>query len=79
MIRVLGAEETAEHEAALQLRDHLVRAWPDTVGDPDTDVRIVAGAKCHGQDVQDIDVLLLADFGPGVAFRPLLPFTTPSG
>lgn len=74
-----GAEDTAEHAAAITLRDLIAAAWPLVAEQPTHDVRIVAGAKCHGQTVRDIDLLLLASFGPGVEFQPFFPFTTRSG
>lgn len=79
MILVIGPEDTAEYAAALALRDSIVKVWPSVVDDPHHDVRIVAGAKCHGQRVRDIDILLLASFEPGLTFSPFLSFSPSSG
>lgn len=79
MILVLGPEGTREHDAALALKELIVRSWPAMRDDPTHDVRIVAGAKCHGQRVRDVDILVLASFGPGLEFTPFLPFTLGGG
>lgn len=76
VIRILGHEETREHGAALALRDLLLRQWPQVADAPGHDVRIVAGAKCHGQRRRDIDVLLLATFNPRLAFAPYMKTRT---
>jgi hypothetical protein len=79
MIQVFGAEDTREQEAALALRNLMVKAWPSVADSPIHDVRIVAGAKCHGQQKRDIDVLLLASFDTGLEYRPFLSFQGADG
>lgn len=79
MIQVFGAEGTREHEAALAIRDLMVKAWPSVAHSPTHDVRLVAGAKCHGQQKRDIDVLLLASFDAGLEYRPFLSFQGADG
>lgn len=79
MIQVIGADETHEYEAALTLRDLIVQRWPGVADDPAHDIRIVAGAKCHGQSPRDIDIILLASLGPGLRYDTFLPFTARSG
>ncbi len=74
MIHIVGEQNTPEYAAALALREMIVRAWPGTVDNQAHDVKIVVGAKCHGQDVRDIDILLLASFGPGLEYTPFLSF-----
>jgi hypothetical protein len=74
MIQVHGDTTTAEHSAALQLRDLMVQAWPQVQTSDEHQVHLIAGAKCHGQKRRDIDVLLLASFGPGIAYSPFLEF-----
>ncbi len=79
MIQVFGAEGTREYEAALAIRDLMVKAWPSVAHSPTHDVRLVAGAKCHGQQKRDIDVLLLASFDAGLEYRPFLSFQGADG
>jgi hypothetical protein len=74
MIRVYGAKDTDEYDAALALSKLIVEAWPSVKDSSLHDVRIIAGAKCHGQRTRDIDILLLASFGPGLGYTPFLPF-----
>ena len=74
MIHIVGEQNTPEYTAALALREMIARAWPDAVDNQAHDVKIVVGAKCHGQDVRDIDILLLANFGPGLEYTPFLSF-----
>ncbi len=79
MIQVVGAEDTREYEAALALRRLILQEWPGIIDDPTHQVHIIANAKCHGQQPRDIDVLLLAKFGPGFRYRPFLSFTAADG
>jgi hypothetical protein len=79
MIRLFGEEGTPEHAAALALRDLLARCWPEAVTAAEHDVRIITGAKCHGQPVRDLDIVLLATFGEGLTFRPYLPIRRSDG
>lgn len=79
MIRLIGAEETREHEAALALQELIVNRWPTMQDSSEHEICIVAGAKCHGQRRRDIDILLLATFAPGVAFSPYLPIRVAGG
>jgi len=78
MIQVVGASDTREYEASLALKDLLIEAWGGN-DDPAHQVWIIANAKCHGQQTRDVDILLLAKFGPGVRYAPFLPFTTFDG
>lgn len=75
MINVVGDPTTSEYEAAIELRRLLLKAWPDVDLSIKHRVWIIAGAKCHGQPKRDIDVLLLASFGDGLAYIPFLPFS----
>src|SRR5438034_11307688 len=79
MIYVVGAGDTREYEAALTLRDLLMQAWGGVIDDPAHQVWIIANAKCHGQQTRDVDILLLAKFGPGLRYAPFLTFTTIDG
>lgn len=79
MIQVFGDEHTREYEAACSLRDAIVKAWPTVAHDPIHDVRIIAGAKCHGQKRRDVDILLLASFGTGCTYSPFLAFQKNDG
>jgi hypothetical protein len=74
VIQVIGDPDTREYDAALVLRDHIARLWPAAVNNPVHDVRIIAGAKCHGQYPRDIDLFLLANLGPGLTYDTFLPF-----
>jgi len=73
LITVLGTEGTSEYEAGCVLRDRLLRFVPDVVDNDAHQVQIIAGAQCHGQRVRDIDLVVIASFGNGVAFEPAFP------
>lgn len=75
MIHVVGPESTAEYGAAVDLRKLMVQRWPAIEEDPAHQVWLIAGAKCHGQPLRDIDILLLATFGPGLKYDTFYPFT----
>src|SRR5258706_2729817 len=58
MITVHGTHNTREYDAATQLRNLIVAAWPQVSEDNRHDITIVAGVKCYGQDVVDIDLVV---------------------
>src|SRR5688500_15889387 len=60
MIRLYGPERTPEHEVAETIAERIRSAWPNAEGDPNCDVRLIAGAKCYGERHQDVDVLMFA-------------------
>ena len=64
MIEVLGEAGTAEHDAALLIRDALVRTWPGIDQTPESDdhVKIAASLKLSGQRISDIDVVVIGLF-----------------
>src|SRR5205823_1481841 len=74
MIYVVGAQDTREYGAALELRDMIVRVSPSVVDSPMDTVGIVSGATCHGQSTRDIDILLFANFNSTFEFEPSLTF-----
>lgn len=61
MIEVTGEAGTAEHDAALLIRDALVRTWPGIEDTPaaDDQVKIAASVKLSGQKISDIDVVVV--------------------
>lgn len=61
MIKIISAKETSEYLAALQLRNLIADAWPMVADVDNTEdwIYIVAGAKCYGQRVVDIDLVVL--------------------
>lgn len=60
MISIIGSEDTQEYEAACKLRELISAEWPEVAKDGnDLDqIRIIAGAKCYGQTVVDIDLVV---------------------
>lgn len=59
MIQLFGTEGDAEWEAACQLRDAIMDYWGEHLEHDRQKIALKTAAKCHGQDVRDIDVLLL--------------------
>jgi len=78
MIRVFGATDSPEYEAALQIRELFFSEYPDLRGSDKHQVTIIAGAKCHGQTVRDLDLVLLVNFDPPLTYQPVLSFANPS-
>jgi len=74
MIHLFGDQETSEYKAACTLCNLIQQVWPSIADASEHDIRIVAGAKCHGQEVKDIDLLLMASFGKGITYSPFLSF-----
>lgn len=77
MIRVFGASNSSEYKAALQLQELFLAEHPSIRGSNKHRVAIIAGAKCHGQTVRDLDVVLLANFDPPLTYQPVLSFANP--
>lgn len=77
MITVMGAPNTAEYQAGLALRGLILETWPQLHDSAHDHILLVSGAKCHGQRVRDIDLILLATFESGFTFTPFLPFSSP--
>lgn len=64
MIEVIGQEGTAEHEAALAIKDALAKAFPgvEECSPTEDHVKIAAGLKLSGHKVSDIDVVIAGIF-----------------
>lgn len=74
MIRLLGSMEGSEGEAARTLRELILESWPWVENDSGTEIHIIAGVKCHGQPVRDLDLVLLGHFSARASYTPFLPF-----
>lgn len=74
MIRLLGSMEGSEGEAARTLRQSILESWPWAEDDPGTEIHIIAGVKCHGQPVRDLDLVVLGQFSARARYVPFLPF-----
>jgi hypothetical protein len=59
MIDILGTQETEEYQAAKLLRSLVAEAWPDVDQSAGDRVYIIPAAKCYGQQVQDIDLVVI--------------------
>ena len=81
MIEIIGQEGTAEFEAALSIRDALLKLWPavDTESAERDLIKVVAGAKISGYRVSDIDVLICARFRSPRRFIPKKALTDTDG
>lgn len=74
MIYIFGALGTREYEAAISLQRLILESWPEVENDAKNRITLVAGAQCHGQQVRDLDLVLLATFEAAPVHEPLLPF-----
>jgi len=74
MIRVSGATEGPEANAARDLCRMVLASWPWVEHDPHTTVEIVAGVQCHGQSTRDLDIVLLATLPSRACYVPFLSF-----
>lgn len=61
MIEVIGETGNAEHDAALLMRDALVRTWPGIEASPaeEDHIKVASRVKLSGQKVSDIDVVVV--------------------
>lgn len=65
MIEIIGEPGNPEHDAALSIRDALIRTWPgiDTSLMSEDHVKIASRVKLSGQKVSDIDVVVVGRLG----------------
>ena len=77
MIRVYGSKNSPEYKAAEQLQTLFLTEHPELRGSNHHRVSIIAGAKCHGQSVRDLDLVLIGNFAPPLTFQPVLSFANP--
>ncbi len=74
MIRLLGSMEGSEGEAARTLRQLILESWPWAEADSETEIYSIAGVKCHGQPVRDLDLVVLGHFSARASYTPFLHF-----
>lgn len=81
MITISGQtiSNTNEYTAALSLREKILHEYPQFETGTTESITIIVGAKCHGQTVRDIDLIVIGKFDVPFSIRPFLPFTTRSG
>ena len=81
MIHITGFMDSSsdEYQNALKLKDLILDAWPTVKNSSRDHIHIVVGAKCHGQIVRDIDLLVLGIFKSGITYKPFLHFTNRDG
>jgi len=58
MIFVLGNLEGSEAEAANSIYKLIVESWPWIENNPKSEIYIIAGVKCHGQQIRDLDLVI---------------------
>lgn len=74
MIFVSGNTEGAEAEAANTLRKLIIESWPWMESDLKSEIHIIAGVKCHGQVLRDLDLVVFGQFSERALYKPFLPF-----
>jgi hypothetical protein len=62
MIEISGVREGDEFEAAKELERRLLRLWPDLARSKTDVVRMFVGLKMHGQQVEDLDLVVVGSF-----------------
>ncbi len=62
MIEVVGTEGSPEHDAALRIRDAIVRTWPGIESTPveEDHVKLVSNLKLSNQKISDVDIAIVA-------------------
>jgi hypothetical protein len=73
MIEVIGPEDSSERRAAEQIKSAFIELWPDLVDSAEDRIRIAANAKIYGYDIQDIDIVVVANFAGSRVLDPLRP------
>lgn len=62
MIEIFGVTEGEEYAAAVHLREQMVWLWPDLAQDEGDQVKIFVGHKMYGHKIEDLDLVVLANF-----------------
>jgi hypothetical protein len=60
MLSIVGCDEGAEADAAKQLRQAILKAWPWVESDPTAAIYLIPNVQCHGESPRDIDLVILA-------------------
>lgn len=80
MIIVVGCDEGPEMDAANQLRQAILKAWPWADNDPTARIHLIPNVQCHGETPRDIDLVILAVVSPDRAtFQPAVPLQLLNG
>jgi AAA domain len=81
MIHISGYVDpnTDEYQAAVKLQELITTSWPILKNSAQDHIYIVVGAKCHGQAVRDVDLLVLATFKSELTYKPYLLFINRDG
>lgn len=59
MINIYGTPGTSEYSAAEALRTLIVSDWPEADDVSFGDIRLIPSAKCFGEKIQDIDLIVI--------------------
>lgn len=62
MIEIFGVTEGDEYAAAKELERRLLNTWPDLARSKTDVVRMFVGLKLHGQQVEDLDLVVIGSF-----------------
>lgn len=81
MIEIFGEPGKPEYDAAIEVRDALVKLWPglDTSPADEELVRLAANVKLSGYKVSDFDIIVCASLRYGRQFVPRKPINDKGG
>jgi len=81
MLKISGqiTSNSSEYSAALSLKEKILHEYPQFDESRSDNINVIVGAKCHGQNIRDIDLIVLGKFDTPISFRPFLAFSTPNG
>ena len=79
MIEIIGNKEGSEFLAAERLSAIILESWPWVKNDEETDIKIISSAKCYGQKVSDIDIVLIGKFSSRAVLSPFLSKSNADG
>jgi hypothetical protein len=81
LIEVIGQASTSEYHAACAIKAAILELWPEVESSPQNKDHVVlsAGAKIHGYQVSDLDIVICGVFHGGRSFVPTKPLTDRKG
>jgi len=73
MIAIIGCEDGPEADAARQIKNAVLKAWPWIETDSNAKMYLIPNVQCHGETPRDLDLVILASLPSEKAiFHPIV-------
>jgi hypothetical protein len=80
LIAIIGYDEGPEIDAARQIKQAILKAWPWIETESNSTVYLIPNVQCHGENPRDLDLVILASLHSDRAtFNPTMPIHFSNG